>query len=74
MGAVFVKCEDCVFWKHHRSNQEEGTCHRHAPRFVIGMFPELVAREDAPDNAMTWGIFPETYCESGCGEGVAQEG
>ena len=60
-----IQCSECVFWREHRGDPEMGTCRRRAPMFVQGMVPKL---DDDPGSER-WAVFPETYCEQGCGEG-----
>lgn len=49
-------CEDCVFWRKRRSEDDaEGTCHRYPPRMM----------ENAAE-----AVFPQTWAGDTCGEGV----
>ena len=62
---MIVRCDDCRFWAPH-PNGEEGECRRQAPRLIEAMLPPNLYIDDGA----RWAVWPVTFHEWGCGDGV----
>lgn len=67
MNFKIVDCADCVFWVPH-FNSEMGDCRRHAPRLIEAM----ANLPDADPDEQRWALWPQTFIEHGCGDGVCK--